>query len=153
MDLPRLRAAAGRRPSRATVDLHRLRAPLTTITSPSTPSTALSICSPGSIATDYSKRSKATSSVRARLSGCIRESDLIPNPQCLRLITDRRMMNDLDGIPVRILEVAGPRAVAMRARLRVDRDAVALEKRRPCVDIFRPAHDEPEMIQRVHALL
>src|SRR6185436_3810764 len=63
------------------------------------------------------------------------------------------MMNDLDGVAVRILEVARACAVAMRSRLRIDRHAVTLQKRRPRVDIFRFAHDEPEMIERVHALL
>ena len=38
-------------------------------------------------------------------------------------------MDDLDRVAVRVAEVAGPRAVAMRARLRVDHHAAAFEKR------------------------
>ena len=54
-------------------------------------------------------------------------------------------------LPSGILEVARPRAVAMRARLRRDRHAVALEKRRPAIDIVGVAHDQPEMIERAAA--
>ena len=57
-------------------------------------------------------------------------------------------MDDLDAVAVRIAEVAGPRAVAMGARLRVDRHAVALEKRRPAIDILGLADDQAEMIER-----
>ena len=62
--------------------------------------------------------------------------------------TDRRVVNDLDAVAVRIAEVARPRAVAMGARLRIDRDAAALEKRRPPIDIVRLPHNQAEMIER-----
>ena len=65
--------------------------------------------------------------------------------------TDRRVVNDLDLVPVGIAEVARPRAVAMRARLRIECDALALQKRRPPIDIVRRPHDQTEMIQRTWA--
>jgi hypothetical protein len=57
-------------------------------------------------------------------------------------------MNDLDLVPVGIAEVARPGAVAMRARLRIERDALALQKRRPLIHIVHRPHDQPEMIER-----
>ncbi len=61
----------------------------------------------------------------------------VENPRFAHL-ADRRMMNDLDAIAVRIAEVARPRAVAMGARLRVERHAAALQKRRPADPRRRP---------------
>src|SRR5713101_6812813 len=57
-------------------------------------------------------------------------------------------MNDLDAVAIRILEIAGPRAVAVRARLRIDGHAAALEKRGPRIHIGRRSNDQPEMIER-----
>ena len=64
------------------------------------------------------------------------------------LPADRRMVDDLDLVAIRIAEVARPRAVAMRARLRVQRDAAALQKRCPAIDVLGRSHDQPEMIER-----
>ena len=51
------------------------------------------------------------------------------------LPADRRMVNDLDRVPVRIREVARASPVAMRAGHGVDGDAAALQKCRPPIDI------------------
>src|SRR5882762_7741494 len=56
-------------------------------------------------------------------------------------------MNDLDAVAVRILEIAGPGAVAVRARRRIDCHAAALEKRGPRIHIGRRSHNQPEMIE------
>ena len=58
------------------------------------------------------------------------------------------MVNDLHAVPIRISEIAGPRPVAMRARRRGDRHAVAFEKRRPGIDILCASNDNTEMIER-----
>src|SRR5690349_21212659 len=52
------------------------------------------------------------------------------------LSTNRRMMNDLDAIAVRIVEVARSGAVTVRLRLRVEPHAVALQKRSPSIDVL-----------------
>ena len=56
------------------------------------------------------------------------------------------MVNDLDLVAVRIAEVARTRAVPVRARQRVERDAAVLEKRRPIgprrLPISRSARDD-----------
>ena len=62
-------------------------------------------------------------------------------------LTDGRVMNDLDLVPVGIAEVARPGAVAMRARLRIEHDALTLQKRRPPIDVIRRPHDQAEVIQ------
>src|SRR2546425_11610254 len=61
------------------------------------------------------------------------------------------MVNDLDLVAVRIAKVAGPGAVAMRPRPRVERDAAAFEKCRPPVDLVGRSHDHAEMIERRRA--
>ena len=57
-------------------------------------------------------------------------------------------MDDLDAVAVGILEIAGPGAVAMRARLRVENDAAALEKAAHRSTSSGGADDQPEMIER-----
>src|ERR1700686_3529371 len=64
------------------------------------------------------------------------------------LPADRGMVNDLDRVPVRILEVARASPVAMRAGHGVDGDAAALQKCRPPIDITGRPDDESQMIQR-----
>ena len=58
------------------------------------------------------------------------------------------MVNNLDAVPVWILEIERPRAVAVRFRCRLQRHAAALEKRRPPIDIVRRADNQAEMIER-----
>jgi len=58
------------------------------------------------------------------------------------------MMDDLDAVPVRIAEVTGARAIAMGTGSGIDRDAAALEKSRPSIDILRFPYDETQMIER-----
>ena len=57
-------------------------------------------------------------------------------------------MDDLDAVAVGILEVEGPGAVAMRARLRLEDDAAALEKARPSIHVGGGSDDQPQMIER-----
>ena len=57
----------------------------------------------------------------------------------------------MDLVAVRIAKVAGPGAVAMRPRPRVERDAAAFEKCRPPVDIVGRSHKHAEMIERRRA--
>ena len=58
------------------------------------------------------------------------------------------MVDDLDRVAVRIAEVARSGAVAVCPRLRRDRDASALQERRPSIDIVCGPDDEAEMIER-----
>jgi hypothetical protein len=57
-------------------------------------------------------------------------------------------VDDLDAVAVRILEVAGARAVAMRARRGGERHAATFQKRRPPVHIRRRSHNQSEVIER-----
>ena len=57
-------------------------------------------------------------------------------------------MDDLDAVAVRILEVEGPGAVAMRARLRREDDPAALEKARPPIHVGGGTDDQPQVIER-----
>ncbi len=67
------------------------------------------------------------------------------------LLTDGRVMNDLDAVAVGIVEIAGARAVAMRFGLRGHHNAVPFQIHRPAIHIGGLAHDQSEMIERARA--
>jgi hypothetical protein len=60
-------------------------------------------------------------------------------------------MDDLDAVAVGVVKVQRSRAVAVCLRARLQRDAAALEKRSPPVDIVRAADNQSEMIERPRA--
>ena len=56
------------------------------------------------------------------------------------------MIEDLDGVSVRVKEVQRPSAVAMAPRPIFDRNAMFVEVGRPTVYVTRPSHDQTQVV-------
>src|SRR5947207_13897429 len=86
------------------------------------------------------------SAVSCQLSVAALKAESFHDPSDLP--TNRRVVDDLDAIAVRIAEVARPRAVAVGLRLRVELHAAALEKGGPAIDLLRRSHNQAQMVER-----